>query len=361
MKKTEIAKLMTKKHWLKYLLGLGALVIVGGAVAGGVVSCSNGSATSNSKTTNTQQAKPTTPTTTNKYVLEKGVSQSGLQYTSNAVNKTISMVATSTPINNQPGDLDIYAGGGLSAIITPSEIASGETIHLTLNLASGVNAPTYKDLMSLPSLIAIQPYQSSSTYTITQGKTLNMTLNANSSFNVNFKALPSDWWNQPDGSDDTTIETNQGQFGIYLVANNSTSNPIEFWTGLYNDFPSVLYDNIPNQWMASADLTIEINGKSVPIDLSASLQSYFTKEKASGPNDFVNLTYENGKLNGASVNIGNRLTTWFWTDVNNTNTIMKLGSKPGWHTVSPFTIITQTPGTSNQFTILWNVTAVQII
>ena len=61
--------------------------------------------------------------------------------------------------------------------------------------------------------------------------------------------------------------------------------------------------------MASADLTIEINGKSVPIDLSASLQSYFTKEKASGPNDFVNLIYENGKLNGASVNIGNRLTT----------------------------------------------------
>ena len=353
MKKTEIAKLMTKKHWLKYLLGLGALAIVGGAVAGGVVSCSNGSTTSNSKTT---------PTTTNKYVLEKGVSQSGLQYTSNAVSKTISMVATSSQVNNQPGDLDVYAGNGLSAIITPSEIASGETIHLTLDLAPGVNAPTYNELMKLPSLIAIQPYQSTSTYTITQGKNLNMSLKADSSFNVNFKALPKNWGNRPDGSDDTTIETNQGQFGIYLVANNSTSNPIEFWTGLTSiGAPTVLVDTIPNQWMATADLTIEINGKSVPIDLSASLQSYFTKEKASGPNDFVNLTYENGKLNGASVNIGNRLTTWFWTDVNNTNTIMKLGSKPGWHTVSPFTIITQTPGTSNQFTILWNVTAVQII
>lgn len=216
---------MTKKHWLKYLLGLGALAIVGGAVAGGVVSCSNGSTTSNS---NTQQAKPTTPTTTNQYVLEKGASQRGLQYTSNALSKDTSMVATSTPINNQPGDLDVYAGKGLSAIITPSEIASGETIHLTLNLAPGVNAPTYADLMSLPSLIAIQPYQSTSTYTITQGKNLNMSLKADSSFNVNFKALPKNWGNRPDGSDDTTIETNQGQFGIYLVANNSTSNPIEF-------------------------------------------------------------------------------------------------------------------------------------
>ena len=210
---------MTKKHWLKYLLGLGALAIVGGAVAGGVVSCSNGSTTSNSKTT---------PTTTNKYVLEKGVSQSGLQYTSNAVSKTISMVATSSQVNNQPGDLDVYAGNGLSAIITPSEIASGETIHLTLDLAPGVNAPTYNELMKLPSLIAIQPYQSTSTYTITQGKNLNMSLKADSSFNVNFKALPKNWGNRPDGSDDTTIETNQGQFGIYLVANNSTSNPIEF-------------------------------------------------------------------------------------------------------------------------------------
>lgn len=359
MKKAEIVKLMTKKHWWKYLLGFGALAIVGGVVAGGIVSCSNGS----TNTTSSQPATNTssTPKTTNTYALEKGASQPGLQYTSNAVSSDTSMVATNSTVNNQPGDLDIYAGNGLSAIITPSEIASGETINLTLNLAPGVNAPTYADLMSLPSLIAIQPYQSTSTYTIKQGKTLNMSLNADSSFNVNFKALPSDWKNEILGSNDTTIETSAGQFGIYLLANDSDKNPIEFWTGLHNDFPSVLVGNIPNPYMASADLTISINGKSIPIDLTANLQSYFTKVKANDTTDFINLFYDkDGKYDGSNVNMGTNMSPWFWTSVNNMQMLTNLGDKSGFHKVSPFTIIIQTPGTSNQFTILWNVTEVQI-
>lgn len=365
MKKTETVKVMTKKHWWKYLLGLGALAIVGGVVAGGVVSCSNGSS-STSTTTNTNNNSnddkaTSTPKTTTDYTLEKGASQPGLQYTSNAVSSDTSMVATSSTVTNQPGDLDIYAGNGLSAIITPSEIASGETINLTLNLAPGVNAPTYADLMNLPSLIAIQPYQSTSTYTIKQGKTLDMSLNADSSFNVNFKALPSDWKDQMVGSDNSTIQTSQGQFGIYLLANDSTKNPIEFWTGLHNDGPTVLDSNLANQYMASADLTITINGKSVPIDLSANLQSYFTMTKASATNnDFINLFYTNGAISSVNVEVGKLFTTWFWTGVNNTDMITKLGDKPGTYTVSPFTIITQTPGTTNQFTILWNVTEIQI-
>ena len=62
--------------------------------------------------------------------------------------------------------------------------------------------------------------------------------------------------------------------------------------------------------MASADLTIEINGKSVPIDLSANLQSYFTMTKASTTNhDFINLFYKDGTLTGANVNIDIYLTT----------------------------------------------------
>ena len=61
--------------------------------------------------------------------------------------------------------------------------------------------------------------------------------------------------------------------------------------------------------MASADLTIEINGKSVPIDLSANLQSYFTTTKANVNNhDFINLFYTDGKLTGGNVNIGTMLT-----------------------------------------------------
>ena len=208
------------------MLGFGALAIVGGVVAGGIVSCSNGS-------TNTTSSQPTpttssTPTTTSEYALQKGASQPGLQYTSNAVSSTTSMVATNSTVKNQPGDLDIYAGNGLSAIITPSEIASGETINLTLNLAPGVTAPTYADLMSLPSLIAIQPYQSTFTYTVKQGKTLDMSLNANSSFDVNFAPLPNNWKKEPLGSNDTNIETSAGQFGIYLLANNSGKNPVEF-------------------------------------------------------------------------------------------------------------------------------------
>ena len=354
----EIVKLMTKKHWWKYLLGFGALAIVGGVVAGGIVSCSNGS----TNTTQTQtQPTTSTPTTTSEYALQKGASQPGLQYTSNAVSSNTTMVATNSTVKNQPGDLDIYAGNGLSAVITPSEIASGETINLTLNLAPGVNAPTYADLLNLPSLIAIQPYQSTSTYTITQGKTLNMSLNADSSFNVNFAPLPSNWKNEMIGSNSTTIETSQGQFGIFLLANNNDKNPIEFWTGLHNDFPSVLVGNIPNPYMASANLTIQINGKSVPIDLSANLQSYFTTTKADAKNhDFINLFYTDGKLTGGNVNIGTMLTPWFWTDVNNGDMITELGTKPGTYNVSPFTIVTQTPGTTNQFTILWNVTQIEI-
>ena len=373
-----------KKLFWKYLLGGLVGTVLCGAIAGGIVSCSNGSSststatntnnvTSSTSNSNSEKSSSTTnnnsnddkatstPKTTTDYTLEKGASQPGLQYTSNAVSNDTNMVATSTPIDNQPGDLDIYAGNGLSAIITPSEIASGETINLTLNLASGVNAPTYKDLMSLPSLIAIQPYQSTSTYTIKQGKTLDMSLNANSSFDVNFAPLPNNWKNELVGSNNTTIETSAGQFGIYLLANNSSTDPIEFWTGLHNDFPNVLIENIPNRWMASADLTIEINGKSVPIDLSANLQSYFTMTKASATNhDFINLFYKDGTLTGANVNIDIYLTTWFWTDVNNANMLMNLGNKPGSYTVKPFTIITQTPGTANQFTILWNVTDVEI-
>ena len=159
-KKMEIVKPMTKKHWWKYLLGVGALAIVGGVIAGGVVSCSNGN------TTTQQQTQPTktTPTTTSDYQLvpqaTKGVIYNeNLNHASRTTDTSmIAMSSSSTPnylqtssLEQQQG-LDVYVGGELAAVINPTETSNPT---LTLNLAN--SKLTAQELSKAGSLLAVEP------------------------------------------------------------------------------------------------------------------------------------------------------------------------------------------------------------
>lgn len=136
---------------------------------GGVVSCSNG----NSTQTQPTQQTVNTPTTTKDYTLTP-TAQQGVIYNEvlNTI-KTPTMIANSTPnylpqsqLQQQQG-LDVYAGGGLSAVITPSEMVKGDTINLTLDLSKDAQGITLAEFEKMGSLIAFEPNNSQTAITLT--------------------------------------------------------------------------------------------------------------------------------------------------------------------------------------------------
>lgn len=278
-----------KKTFWKYLTGIGSIAVLSSAVVAGVVSCSNGSSSTSSTTntnnatssisnSNTEKSSSTTnnnsnddkttstPKTTTDYALEKGANQPGLQYTNNAISSTSTFAATASPtISNKAGDLDVYAGGGLSAIITPSEIVSGETINLTLNLLPSFADLTYSELLTLPSLITILPYQSTAkTYSINEkdSNSPSISFPVTTPFAIQFLPETKKWLTQYD------IVQGNAQGMEFLLGFNNGNDCFSF---------DNTYENVYNgNYMASAPLIFDYNGTEIHINLAANLKPFFT-------------------------------------------------------------------------------------
>ena len=273
-----------KSKWWKYLLGLGALTIVGGVIAGGVVSCSNGSTSSSNTTTASSNSASGSNTSSNATSSAKNststnkshndassISSSTKSSSTHTSSKTTSNYEWSNANEYQlshdispfTNDDIIINAGGISYEVNPTSFNDTITMDLKLTEAGkeallSANATTRNN--NLKNSIDLFQIEQSNKNPLSvslpsdNGTSPNQTI-SNSSLNFSFNLMPA-------------TNSSNTQIGEGLLVNNSTT--------CYCPLTIPLSDVIDGNYTSHESLTINYGNKSTfTLNLNVNMAPYF--------------------------------------------------------------------------------------